>query len=108
MRNKLLVLASLVIIASMVLAGCATPTATTAPQPAQPGVTEVVKTVEVTVPGENTVQVVTATPPPAAPPATFKSKDPTTFVYATFGDHGDDGPGPGLRYCLGQDNPEHL
>jgi peptide/nickel transport system substrate-binding protein len=86
MRNKLFVLASLVIIASMVLAGCATPTATTAPQPAQPGVTVVVKTVIVTVPGENTVQVVTATPPPAAPAPTFTSKDPTTFVYATIGD----------------------
>jgi len=88
MRNKLLVLASLVIIASMVLTACAQPTAapTTAPQPAQPGVTEVVKTVIVTVEGQKEVQVVTATPPPAAPVKEFKSKDPTTYTFATFGD----------------------
>lgn len=85
MRNKLFVIASLLIIASMALSACAQPTA--APQ--QGGVTEVVKTVIVTVPGPsgtNTVQVVTATPPPPAAPAEFKSKDPTTFVEATIGD----------------------
>ncbi len=87
MRNKLFVLASLVIMASMVLAACATPTATTAPQPAQPGVTQIVQTSvvkETQVVKE--VQVVTATPLPAAPAKEFKSKDPTTYVQATFGE----------------------
>ena len=87
MRNKLFVLASLVIIASMVLTACATPTATTAPQPAQPGVTQIVQTSvvkETQIVKE--VQVVTATPPAAAPAKEFKSKDPTTYTHATFGD----------------------
>jgi len=87
MRNKLLVIASLVIIASMVLSACAQPTATTAPQPAQPGVTQVVQTSivkETQVVKE--IQVVTATAPPPAPAKEFKSADPTTLVYATIGD----------------------
>ena len=86
MRNKLFVLASLVIIASMVLVACAQPTATTAPQPAQPGVTQVVQTSvvkETQIVKE--VQVVTATPPAAAPAKEFKSKDPTTYTQVTFG-----------------------
>jgi peptide/nickel transport system substrate-binding protein len=80
MRNKVFAVASLLIIASMVLAACATPTA----QPSAPQVTEVVKTVVVTVEGKEVV--VTATPEPTAPPAEYKSKDPTTFTWATFGD----------------------
>ena len=86
MRNKLFVLASLVIIASMLLAACAQPTATTAPQPAQPGVTQIVQTSvvkETQIVKE--VQVVTATPPAAAPAKEFKSKDPTTYTLASFG-----------------------
>lgn len=78
MRNKLLVLVSVVMIASMMLAACS-PAA--APAPVQ-----VVNTVVVTSPPQTTVQVVTATPPPAAAPADFKSKDPTTLVNASFGD----------------------
>ena len=81
MRNKLFIIASLLIAASMVLGACATPTPQTVVQ-----TVEVVKTVEVQVPGESTTQIVTATPPPAAPPKEFTSKDPTTFVYTTFGD----------------------
>ena len=80
MRNKIFAVASLLIIASMVLAACATPTA----QPSAPQVTEVVKTVVVTVEGKEVV--VTATPEPTAPPAEIKSKDPTTLTYAVFGD----------------------
>ena len=68
MRNKLFVFFSLLIIASMVLAACA-------PQ-------KVVETVIVA----GTPQVITATPPPAAGPKEYKSKDPTTFTWATFGD----------------------
>ncbi len=89
MRNKLFVLASVVMIASMLLAACATPTTPPPPQATQPPVVNtVVSTVVVTSPPQTTVQVqvVTATPPPAAPPPTFKSKDPTTFVEVTFGD----------------------
>jgi peptide/nickel transport system substrate-binding protein len=89
MRNKLFVLASVVMIASMLLSACATPT-TPAPgqtlAPVQPGITEIVNTVVVTSPPQTTVQVVTATPLPAAPLKTFKSKDPTTIVSATIGD----------------------
>ena len=80
MRTKIFAVASLLIIASMVLAACATPTA----QPSAPQVTEVVKTVVVTVEGKEVV--VTATPEPTAPPAEFKSKDPTTLTYAVFGE----------------------
>ena len=80
MRNKLFVVASLLIIASMVLGACAQPT----PAPAQPGVTEVVKTVEVIV--EGTPMVVTATPPPPPPAQEFTSSDPSTFVTVTFGE----------------------
>jgi len=89
MRNKFYLLASLMIVAAMVLGACApaaTPAAPAQPQEPQVVVTEIVKTVEVQVPGESKVEVVTATPPPAAPPKEFKSKDPTTFVYAVFGD----------------------
>ena len=68
MRNKLFVFFSLLIIASMVLAACA-------PQ-------KVVETVIVA----GTPQVITATPPPAPGPKEYKSKDPTTFTWATFGD----------------------
>ncbi|MCC6957099.1 MAG: ABC transporter substrate-binding protein [Anaerolineales bacterium] len=80
MRNKLLVFASLLIMASMVLASCAP----AAPQTVVKTV-EVVTTVEVPGPEGETV-IVTATPEPAAPPPEMKSADPTTFTYATFGD----------------------
>ena len=84
MRNKLFVLVSLLIAATMVLGACA-PAQTATPAVQQPGgVTEIVKTVEVMVQG--TPQVVTATPEPTQPPAEFKSKDPTTFVESTIGE----------------------
>ncbi len=79
MRNKLLVIASLFIMASMVLGACATPPV--APPQTIVQTVEVVKTVEV--PGA--VQSVVVTPT-AAPAKEWKSKDPTTYTTATFGD----------------------
>ena len=85
MRNKLLSIVSLVIVASMVLAACA------------PKTVEVIKTVEVEkqvtqvvketqiVEREGQTVVVTATPAPVVA-ADFKSKDPKTFVDTVIGD----------------------
>ena len=70
MRNKLLVVASLFIIASMVLGACATP-------PPQ----KVVETVIVEKEGQTIV--VTPTAPPGKE---WMSKDPTVYTTATFGD----------------------
>jgi peptide/nickel transport system substrate-binding protein len=81
MRNKLLVVASLFIIASMLLGACATPPT---PQTIVQTV-EVVKTVEVPGAAGQTV-IVTATPPPPPAAKEWKSKDPTTWTEATFGD----------------------
>jgi peptide/nickel transport system substrate-binding protein len=81
MRNKLFIIGTLLIVASMILGACAQQPAT--PE-VQVQVTEVVKTVEVMV--EGTPMVVTATPEPPPPPATFNSTDPSTFVFTTFGD----------------------
>jgi peptide/nickel transport system substrate-binding protein len=79
MRNKLFLVSSLLIIASMVLAGCAGETV----------VETVVVTEVVEVPGEAEVQVqevvVTATPVPEEV-IEFTSADPTTFVTAAFGE----------------------
>jgi peptide/nickel transport system substrate-binding protein len=69
MRNKLFLIASLLIIASMVLTAC---------QPSK-----VVETVVIEKEGEKVV--VTATPQAAAA-GEFKSKDPTSFVEMTFGE----------------------
>jgi peptide/nickel transport system substrate-binding protein len=79
MRNKLFGLVSLLIVLSMVLAGCAQPTPETIE-------VEVVKTVEIIKEGETII--VTATPEPevVVPAAEFKSKDPATFVVAQFGE----------------------
>jgi peptide/nickel transport system substrate-binding protein len=79
MRNKLIVFASLLIMASMVLAACA---------PAAPQ--EVVKTVQVVttveVPGpQGEPVIVTATPEPVMTKE-WKSADPTTYNEATFGE----------------------
>ncbi|MEW5869021.1 MAG: ABC transporter substrate-binding protein [Chloroflexota bacterium] len=80
MRNKLFLVASLLIVASMVLGACATP----APEKVVETVTvETVKTVEVQVEGET--KIVTATPEPVVA-AEFKSPDPSTYVVVTFGD----------------------
>ncbi|MEW5869192.1 MAG: ABC transporter substrate-binding protein [Chloroflexota bacterium] len=80
MRNKLFLVASLLIIASMVLGACAAP----APEKVVETVTvETVKTVEVQVGGETVV--VTATPEPVKAKE-FKSPDPTTYVQVVFGD----------------------
>jgi peptide/nickel transport system substrate-binding protein len=80
MRNKLFIVGTLLIVASMILGACAPQ------QPAAPEiqVTEVVRTVEVMV--EGTPMVITATPEPPPPPASFNSADPNTFVYTTFGE----------------------
>jgi len=77
MRNKSFLVFSLLIMVSMVLGACATPTPETIIQ-----TQEVVKTVVVVV--EGVTIVVTATPEPVVA-AEFKSADPTTFVAATFG-----------------------
>ncbi|MEW5869190.1 MAG: ABC transporter substrate-binding protein [Chloroflexota bacterium] len=80
MRTKLFVIASLLIVASMVLGACAAP----APEKVVETVTvEKVKTVEVQVGGET--KIVTATPEPVVAKE-FKSPDPTTFVEVVFGD----------------------
>ena len=86
MRNKTLILMSLLVMASMVLGACATPaqpTSAPANQTAQviEKTVEVVKTVVVTEAGQ--VTVVTPTAPPAKE---WKSADPTTYTSATFGD----------------------
>ncbi len=83
MRNKILTVLSLALVAIMV-AACAAPTTSTGPTQA-PVVNTVVNTVVVTSAPQTTVQVVTATPAPTQA-VSFKSKDPTTFVYATIGD----------------------
>jgi peptide/nickel transport system substrate-binding protein len=70
---------SLLIMAGMALAACGQPT--TAPvQPSQmpTSVASAVPSVEPTIP------LITSTPVPTAPPAEFKSKDPTTYVAATI------------------------
>lgn len=86
MRNKLIAVTSLLMVASMILAACAptpaTPAASTPQVIIQTQVVE--KTVVVTVQGQE--KVVTATPLPPAAAKTFKSKDPTTAVEATIGD----------------------
>ena len=80
MRNKIFALVSLLMVLSMVLAACGP-----APTPETVEV-EVVKTVVVVEEGQTVV--VTATPEPevVVPAAEFKSKDPTTFVVAQFGE----------------------
>jgi peptide/nickel transport system substrate-binding protein len=80
MRNKLFVFASLLILASMLLAACqpaATPAAT---EPQGPAATE----------------APAASEAPAATGTEFKSKDPTTLVYATIGEP--EGFDPALCY----------
>ena len=81
MRSKFVALFTVVVLLSMVMTACQ-PAATAAPAPAATPQT-VVQTVIVQQPGQNVV--VTATPAPVQA-VTFKSKDPTTFTYYTFGD----------------------
>jgi peptide/nickel transport system substrate-binding protein len=81
MRNKLFIVMSLIVAASMVLSACATPTAETVVETV---VVKEVVTQEVVKEGETVV--VTATPEPAAPAAEFASKDATTLVVAHFGE----------------------
>jgi peptide/nickel transport system substrate-binding protein len=90
MRNKLFIVGTLLIVASMILGACAPQ------QPAAPEIqiTEVVRTVEVMV--EGTPMVVTATPEPPPPPMEYNSADPNTFVYTTFGEP--EGLDPALSY----------
>ncbi len=91
MRNKLFIIMSLVIIASMVLAACQTATPT--PEKIVEKVIETVVVTEV-VEGE-TIEVVkevvkevvvTPTPEPAAAPAEVASAAPATFVQVTIGE----------------------
>jgi peptide/nickel transport system substrate-binding protein len=84
MRKSLFTITSIIVVFSMALAGCAQ--ATQAPV-AAPTAQVVQQTVVNTVVVAGTPQtvVVTATPAPVQP-ATFKSKDPTTMVYYTFGE----------------------
>jgi peptide/nickel transport system substrate-binding protein len=81
MRSKFLTLGAILIIASMLLGACQ--------QAPQATPETIVQTVVVA--GTPVEVVITATPAPAAAPeqkpaATFKSKDPTTMVWETFGD----------------------
>ncbi len=70
---------SLLILVGMTLAGCTQPTTVPAPPSQTPAsVASAVPSVEPTIP------VLTSTPVPTAPPAEFKSKDPTTYVAATI------------------------
>jgi peptide/nickel transport system substrate-binding protein len=85
MRNKLFALVALLVIASMALAACQPTEVIKTVQVDVVKTVEVVKTEIVTVAGTPQVVVVTPTPEPAAPPAEFKSKDPTTWVQVTFG-----------------------
>jgi peptide/nickel transport system substrate-binding protein len=83
MRNKLFIIASLLIVASMVLAACGP---TTAPTPET-----IVETVIVEKEGETVVETVVVTVPvevtePPAEPVEFNSADPTTFNYIVFGE----------------------
>jgi peptide/nickel transport system substrate-binding protein len=80
MRNKLFGVLSLMILASMVLASCAQPTAQIIEKTVEVKVIET-KIVEV----QGTPQVIEVTP--TSPPAMeFKSKDPATYVTANFAD----------------------
>jgi peptide/nickel transport system substrate-binding protein len=74
MRSKLFILMSLAIIATMLLAACG-PTPT-------PVIEKVIETIVVEKEGQTIV--VTATPEPVQA-VEFKSKDPTTYVYANIG-----------------------
>lgn len=78
MRNKLFLVFSLMIVASMILSACATPTPATIIE-----TKEVITTVEVVKEGETIV--VTATPEPVVAKE-FKSPDPNSLVWATFGE----------------------
>ena len=81
MRSKLLFVFGVLIIASMVISSCG-PTA-------KPETITIIETVIVEKEGETVVEeverVVTATAQPVAA-VEFKSKDPSTWVYVTFGD----------------------
>jgi peptide/nickel transport system substrate-binding protein len=84
MRNKILFVASLLIVASMVLAACATP-ADVVEKIVTVEVDKVV-TVEVEAPGApGETIIVTATPEPKMD-TVFESPDPETFTWVTFGD----------------------
>jgi peptide/nickel transport system substrate-binding protein len=85
--NRVATAAGLLAAAAMVLGACA-PQATGTPQ-------TIIQTQVVTAPpvvqtqivnGTPQQVVVTATPAPTSAPAAIKSKDPTTFVWETFGD----------------------
>jgi peptide/nickel transport system substrate-binding protein len=84
MRNKILFIASLLIIASMVLAACATP-------PAE--VVEKIVTVEVEKEGKTVIETVVVVetvevekPEEVMGPVTFNAPDPETYTWVTFGD----------------------
>jgi peptide/nickel transport system substrate-binding protein len=91
MRNKLFIVLSLVVAASMVLAACA-PTEVVKTVVVEKE-KEVVTTVEVEKEGQTVV--VTATPEPVVS-AEFMSKDPATFVVVEFGEA--EGLDPALAY----------
>jgi peptide/nickel transport system substrate-binding protein len=81
MRSKLFVVLGVLMIASMIITACQ-------PAPAEPETITIIETVVVEKEGETVVEevekVVTATPEPVEE-VEFKSKDPTTWVYVTFG-----------------------
>lgn len=71
--RKFFAILSLLVAAAMVLSACGAPTATPAPAATQP-------------PAATQSSAPAATTAPTAAGPTFKSKDPTTFVEASFGD----------------------
>jgi peptide/nickel transport system substrate-binding protein len=80
MRNKLFFVFSMLIVASMILSACATPTPQT-----------VIETVVVEKEGQTVIETVVVEVPveaqePEAAPVEFKAADPTTFVNAAFGE----------------------
>lgn len=85
MRSKFFAVLSLIVVASMVLTACATPTAAPTEQAAAPTAQTIIQTVVVEKQGESKTVVVTATPEPKKE-VVFKSKDATTFTAMTFGD----------------------
>jgi len=80
--RKLYLVASLVIVASMLLSACG-PTPAVPAGTAQPGATTVVTSVVQQTVVATSVVVVTATPEPAKP---IVSADPTTYTAVTFGE----------------------
>jgi peptide/nickel transport system substrate-binding protein len=86
MRSKLFTIVSLIILASMALAACQPQTIIQTVEVEKKVVETQVVEKTVVVEKEGQKVIVTATPVPAAPAKEFNSKDPKTYIAATFGD----------------------